>query len=121
MENVLSPAASDVAKRFDGQKLANDAKVLAGDMKEGAHFVADRSREAASDTAGRAKDLFEDAKSSGRELVDEYAQVIKRRRRQLSDVSTRVGEYADDNTALVAGGALVLGILLGVAFSKRSA
>ncbi|MGE5715899.1 MAG: hypothetical protein ACM369_04545 [Acidobacteriota bacterium] len=121
MENSFSPAAPDVAKKFDAQKFASDAKNFAGDAKNEARSVADRGKEAASDVAGRAKDLIDEVKSSGRELVDEYAQVIKRRKRQLSDVSTRVGEYADDNTALVAGGALVLGIALGIAFSKRSA
>lgn len=121
MENLYTPAAPDAAKKFDAQKFATDTKNLAGDAKSEARSVADHGKEAASDVAGRAKDLIDEVKSSGRDLVDEYAQVIKRRKRQLSDISTRVGEYADDNTALVAGGALVLGIALGVVFSKRAA
>jgi hypothetical protein len=121
MENGFNPPLPDAAKKFDAQKFAGDAKNLAGDVKNEARFVAERGKEAASDVAGRAKDLLDEVKSSGRDLVDEYAQVVKRRKRQLSDVSARVGAYADNNTALVAGGALVLGIALGVAFSKRSA
>ena len=126
MENSFSPAVPDAARKFDApkfdaQKFASDAKNLAGNAKNEVRSASDRGKEAAGDVAGRAKDLLDEVKTSGRELVDEYAQVIKRRKRQLSDVSTRVGEYADDNTALVAGGALVLGIVLGVAFSKRSA
>lgn len=119
MENTFNPVVSDAGKMYPGT-LAADAQKLAGDARNEARQVADRGKQAASELGSRARDLIDDVKSSGREFFDRSGELVERGKRRLSDVSSRVGEYADDNTALVMGGALLAGILLGYLLTSRN-
>jgi ElaB/YqjD/DUF883 family membrane-anchored ribosome-binding protein len=113
MENVTStPNVGKSSTSGAAQKLSSDFK----DIKSDASGLADRTSQAAKDLGTHASDAFEDLKSAGQEVIDEYA---ARGKKQFTQAASRISDYADSNTALVAGGALVVGILLGHILTRK--
>ncbi len=97
--------------------LPEDVQKLGSDLKGEAAGLADRAAGAAKVLETHAKDALEDLKSAGRSVFDEYA---SRGKKQMGEAVGRISEYADNNTALIAGGALVVGILLGHILTRKS-
>ena len=95
------------------QKLASDFR----DVKSETSGLADRAGQVAKDLGAHACETFDDLKSAGRGALDDYA---ARGKRQISQAAGRISEYADNNTALIAGGAMVLGLLLGHVLTRKS-
>jgi ElaB/YqjD/DUF883 family membrane-anchored ribosome-binding protein len=113
MENVTStPNVGKSSTSGAAQKLSSDFK----DIKSDASGLADRTSQAAKDLGTHASDAFEDLKSAGQGAIDEYG---ARGKKQLTQAVSRISDYADSNTALVAGGALVVGILLGHILTRK--
>lgn len=110
MENYSSKPYLGKTRLSEGtQKLGSDIKTEAGGL-------ADRASDAAKVVGTHASEALDDIKSAGRGVLDEYT---ARGKRQLNQVAGRISEYADHNTALIAGGALVLGILLGHILTRK--
>ncbi|MDL2717073.1 MAG: hypothetical protein PT977_04915 [Acidobacteriota bacterium] len=99
------------------QKLGSEIK---SEFKNDASGLADRAGEAAKTLGEHASSALGDLKSAGQGIVDEYGDKLAKGKKRLDEAAERVSKYADNNTALVAGGSLVLGILLGHLLTRRS-
>ncbi len=114
MENYSSTAGSGASRT------AEDARRLGSELKSEAQGIAGRAAEAAKELGEHASWALNDLKSAGRGVVDEYSEKLGSRKRQIQDAARRVEEYSDKNTALVAGGTLLIGVLLGHILTRRS-
>jgi ElaB/YqjD/DUF883 family membrane-anchored ribosome-binding protein len=107
MENVIGTAIPDSVKSAakDVHKLGQDVRSDFDDAVARGRGIADRlasdARSAAGDLSGRAKEAL----SEGRE--------------RASKAVSRVSDYADENTALVALGAFAAGLLVGYLATRR--
>jgi ElaB/YqjD/DUF883 family membrane-anchored ribosome-binding protein len=100
--------------------LSESAQRLVSDIKSEAGGLADRAGEAAKTFGDHASEAFDDLKSAGQGVVDEYAAKVARGRRQIRvEAAGRISEYSDQNTALVIGGALLVGVLLGHILTRK--
>lgn len=114
MENFSStPNGGKSPVTAPGQKLG-------AEMKNEVSGLAERASDAAKTLGEHATWALDDLKSAGREAVDEYGQKIARGRRQLEEAAGRISKYADKNTALIAGGSLVIGLLLGHILTRNN-
>ena len=99
--------------------LSESAQRLGSDIKSEAGGLADRAGEAAKTFGDHASEAFDDLKSAGQGVVDDYATKVARGRRQIRETAGRISEYSDQNTALVVGGALLVGVLLGHILTRK--
>jgi ElaB/YqjD/DUF883 family membrane-anchored ribosome-binding protein len=99
--------------------LSESAQKLGSDIKSEAGGLADRAGEAAKTFGDHASEAFDDLKSAGRGVVDDYAAKVARGKRQIGETAGRISEYSDQNTALVVGGALLVGLLLGHILTRK--
>ncbi len=99
---------------------SEEAQKFASELKSEVRGLADHATEAARDLGAQASKALDDLKATGKDVVDEYTDRLSRGKRQVQDVARRVEKYSDQNTALVAGGALLIGVLLGYILARRS-
>jgi len=99
--------------------LSESAQRLGSDIKSEARGLADRAGEAAKTFGDHASEAFDDLKSAGQGVVDDYATKVARGKRQIREAAGRISEYSDQNTALVVGGALLVGVLLGHILTRK--
>ena len=99
--------------------LSEGAQRLGSDIKGEAGGLADRAGEAAKTFGDHALEAFDDLKSAGQGVVDDYATKVARGKRQIRETAGRISEYSDSNTALVVGGALLVGLLLGHILTRK--
>ena len=112
METTLdSPTAEDAVK-----SPAKGAQRTGGDLKSDFGHAVNRGKDAAKDLGDKVRGAAEDAAASGRDIAQEY---VERGKRRLTQAAERVTSYADDNTAIVAVGAFVAGVLVGYLASRR--
>src|ERR1017187_2494853 len=100
--------------------LSENAQRLGSDIKSEARGLADRAGEAAKTFGDHASEAFDDLKSAGQGVVDDYAVTVARGKRQIRETAGRISEYSDSNTALVVGGALLVGLLLGHILTRKA-
>ncbi len=66
-----------------------------------------------------AQSLVREVKNDLEDSIDRGRQMARSGKRALSRMATRVDQYADDNTALVAVAVLAVGFALGFAVRRR--
>src|ERR1035437_4491153 len=99
--------------------LSDGAQRLGSDIKSEARGLADRAGEAAKTFGDHASEAFDDLKSAGQGVVDDFATKVARGKRQMREAAGRMRKYSDQNTALVVGGALLVGVLLGQILTRK--
>lgn len=93
-------------------KTARDAQRLGDGVKKSFDDAVSHGREAAEKFGADARSAAESARESARNYVDSA-------RRRVGEATERVTVYADDNTALVAGTAFGIGLLIGFLVARR--
>lgn len=93
-------------------KTARDAQRLGDEVKRSFDDAVAHGREAAEKLGAEARSAAECARESARNYVDSA-------RRRVGQAAERVTVYADDNTALVAGSAFGIGLLVGFLVARR--
>ena len=114
MENYSSKTA------FGTPSPAQTAQKLGAEVKSDAKGLVEHATEAAKQLGDHASSALDDLKSAGEGVVNEYGAKLDRTKHQLQDAARRLEKYSDQNTALVAGGALLVGVLLGHVLTRRS-
>ena len=107
MESVFSPAVTDSVKAA-----ARDAQKLGQDVKADLNAAASRGRDIASHLAS-------DARTAAGELSGRAKEALSEGRERASKAVSRVSDYADENTALVALAAFGVGLLVGFLATRR--
>lgn len=99
---------------------SEDAQKFVSELKSEVRGLADHATEAVRDLGAHASKALDDLKVASQEVMDEYTDRLSRGKRQVQNLARRVEKYSDQNTALVAGGALLIGVLLGHILTRRS-
>ena len=103
-----------------GKSPAIGAQKFGEEIKSETSRLADRAGDAAKTLGEHVTSALDDLKSASGGVVDEYREKLARAKTRLEDASESISKYADNNTALIAGGSLVLGLLVGHILTRRN-
>jgi ElaB/YqjD/DUF883 family membrane-anchored ribosome-binding protein len=105
---------SNYGKAVEDQvaKAAREVQGLGDEVKKSFGDAVSHGRESAGKVGDQVRSAAEGARDSARDTIDSA-------RRRVGQAAERVTVYADDNTALVAGTAFGIGLLIGFLVSRR--
>lgn len=78
-----------------------------------------RVSEAANAVGSHASDAFEEVRSAGQGLVDDYGRIAASEKKRIKRAVKNATAFARENNFIIAGSALVVGLLLGHVMTRR--